>query len=1170
MKNTPIKSVVYVIVIAWVIVFQATVATSRSADLNDMPILHINGSQNDNNTPAVQRLIEISKQQGDRPLIVKPSDYLRPLKAEWIVLPVPQKLQTPYSHTAIQTSIFNIANSQKTLIMALPENPDQSVMNMLEQLGIICDGTEKIKVTGLQWLQTKQATQQESEKETTAPAYEISPVKTPLQTEAKNKISLLKIIPSAQDIVAAKWQDRLPAVVIRKQAGLRLVLFNLPLQALHLPYGKVLHQTLAMLYPDFMDAPDSPPSASQHLVYHENKSEPLKPLSLLAIHPQQTATSKKALAPDKTNAPEKTPLIPLDQTAAAFLANKRLFFDNKRFDNAHFTGKLPVLNPKNSPQQGAAQAEAGFVIDGPAQQATNAASSNFTSRLLKQLAETVYDRSKPLSEPPEIILNLHPLPEKQAAKNTDASSKKTEANAAQSSNPSDPLPLKTEDSAIDSVLETILGTENNDSNKKNENKAIRPDHKSHHKQKGRQRTQKYFSFLDPVSASQALQPNYDRGLYHSYLNLLEAMMDRTRQNLATNALLGFNLDNSAINSNLEKTAQAKKEFKAHYKPGQTQAGLNHFEVGYKAAMAALSDSEVVSPVGANAIWLDRGTIVSLGNADRLRSHIQQLHQAGINLIYFETINAGYPIYPSKLVAQNPLIQGWDPLAVAIDESHRLGMELHAWVWSFAVGNTRHNAIIGKPAHYPGPVFDRYPALRQEMLVNRYGKHRPAGQHEYWLSPASEKSRAFLKNYYREIVENYAVDGLHLDYIRYPFQKYSSQMGYERVGQEAYASETGRLSHHFHQRSTPHWIRWKSRQVSQFVQDIATTMRAIQPDLILSAAVFPMPRASRITAIQQDWETWLDNGWVDMINPMVYTRNPQKFKRLIAQIKQSPKHDPVLYPGIAMHKIDANQLYLELKALKETGLVGNTLFASAYFNSPKRTVLSSGLAHLKHTKTKPYTENTNYAGNEKNPKEMTSQHSSPSQTGLTGNPAPVSPKPFIALPHRDPIKKAQLLATFFKTHWQAFHKNTQPDSGIQLVNIRVNQETQTGQATRPKSPVKPAVVFTDKKQLALTQSGIQPAVYNGVIAAVPAKQNQATQAVNQKLHVFLEELNNHASLSETQTTPGPAKTDTLEMALNALQDAVKNWSVELPEAHAPVADFFKQTLAQTQTVLIFCR
>ncbi|MFM6157656.1 MAG: glycoside hydrolase family 10 protein, partial [Sphaerospermopsis kisseleviana] len=135
-----------------------------------------------------------------------------------------------------------------------------------------------------------------------------------------------------------------------------------------------------------------------------------------------------------------------------------------------------------------------------------------------------------------------------------------------------------------------------------------------------------------------------------------------------------------------------------------------------------------------AVWLDRGTIVNAGNEEGLKKIFDRLAKAGINTVFFETVNASYTIYPSEVAPQqNPLIKDWDPLASAVKLAHARGMELHAWVWTFAAGNSRHNQIIGVSSDYPGPVLATNPDWAN---YDQRGRMIPVGQTKPFLDPAN--------------------------------------------------------------------------------------------------------------------------------------------------------------------------------------------------------------------------------------------------------------------------------------------------------------------------------------------------------------------------------------------------------------------------------------------------
>jgi len=383
----------------------------------------------------------------------------------------------------------------------------------------------------------------------------------------------------------------------------------------------------------------------------------------------------------------------------------------------------------------------------------------------------------------------------------------------------------------------------------------------------------------------------------------------------------------------------KSQFESLYYGAQFEEAEKVYDQAFETMVRALSLTTASPRTEGRAIWLDRGSIVDAHNAEGMKALMQKLKNAGINIVYFETINAGFPVYPSKLTRQNPLVaqDHWDPLAVAVEEGHKLGMEVHAWVWCFAVGNRRHNPLIGMPDNYSGPILEN-PALAAEALRGPTGNLLPGGrQYEYWLSPASPRARQFLMDLYKEIVTNYAVDGVQLDYIRYPFQKPNNQMGYEAVGRQQYQAVTGRVVGS----DLKHWIAWKTYEINSFVKAVSTELKAIRPSLKLSAAVFPMPRAARILAIQQDWETWLDNGWIDTLSPMSYTSSPKKLQRTFDYVNTATQKKAIIYPGIAVHTLDAGGMLTQLDAARKAGALGSTIFAMAHLTDSKQTALAIG-------------------------------------------------------------------------------------------------------------------------------------------------------------------------------------------------------------------------------------
>jgi len=452
--------------------------------------------------------------------------------------------------------------------------------------------------------------------------------------------------------------------------------------------------------------------------------------------------------------------------------------------------------------------------------------------------------------------------------------------------------------------------------------------------------QKHFSFLDP-GAESVLAPSFDYGLYSMSLRKLDDYKRRVRDAIEAGRQLSLDIPQDQVNALLKQSDLHRRKFEALYLAGQTQQGLDENVLARQAALQALALTTTSPQVEGRAIWLDRGSIIATGGPEGLKAKIQKLHKAGINIVYFETVNAGFPIYPSKIVKHNPMVNGWDPLKVAIEEGHKQGMEVHAWVWCFAVGNKRHNALINQPDDYAGPILTEAGMMSEALRNREGGLSVDSHQHEFWLSPASPKAREFLINLYKEIVTNYDVDGLQLDYIRYPFQTAGNRMGFEAAGREHFAQATGKSLDSMDDYTSRVWTAWKTYQVTSFVQQVSTSLKKIKPELKLSAAVFPMHRDARIAMIQQDWETWIDNGWIDTLSPMSYTTDPERLQEMFEYVQHSPRKHMLVYPGVALFRLDGGQLVQQLEAVRQKGGLGTTFFAGSHLDDDKANTLAAG-------------------------------------------------------------------------------------------------------------------------------------------------------------------------------------------------------------------------------------
>jgi uncharacterized lipoprotein YddW (UPF0748 family) len=337
-----------------------------------------------------------------------------------------------------------------------------------------------------------------------------------------------------------------------------------------------------------------------------------------------------------------------------------------------------------------------------------------------------------------------------------------------------------------------------------------------------------------------------------------------------------------------------------------------------------------------AMWVDRGTIVKARSKEDLKPLFDQMAEAGINTVFFEVLNASYPIYPSSIAPeQNPLTKGWDPLQAAIELAHERKMELHAWVWIFAAANEGHNRILNLPDDYLGPVLSKNPDW-VNLDKNGQAFNRTPGFKKAFFDPANPRVRQYLFILLDEIATRYDVDGVQFDYIRYPFQDGQTKQtfGYgnssRHLFKEIYGVDPIELTS-----SSPLWSQWigfKAQQVDSFVTEASSRLRQKRPNLMISTAVFPMERRERLSALQQNWEEWINNGSVDLMVLMTYALHTGSFEDRTQPVHSNPENlSSFILPGIRLLNVPDKEAIDQIQLLRNMPTGGYALFAAENFN-----------------------------------------------------------------------------------------------------------------------------------------------------------------------------------------------------------------------------------------------
>lgn len=349
------------------------------------------------------------------------------------------------------------------------------------------------------------------------------------------------------------------------------------------------------------------------------------------------------------------------------------------------------------------------------------------------------------------------------------------------------------------------------------------------------------------------------------------------------------------------------------------------------------------------LWVVRD---SLSSPEAIDAFLHMADDLGINMLFVQVNGRAEAYYRSALVPSPPGIpDGFDPLQYVIDGARKRGIEVHAWVNAFTA-----SMLSTRPAS-PHHVLYRHPDW---VLYHRSGRslldfgadvmnlNVPA----IMLDPGVPEVRDYVVAVVEELVREYDVDGIHLDYVRYPSPDY----GYHPRARAAFEELVGvdplwladpervrmlddAWGEGVVRRVEEAWREWRRRQVSDVVRRIYRTVESVKPWVKVSAAVFPDPDQAR-EKVLQDWAAWLREGIVDAVVPMTYTPDPEgvggQLRRAVGIARDAGRH---VYGGIGVYRLGGrpDALRAIIERARGAGVDGVVLFSYTSLRSDPETV-----------------------------------------------------------------------------------------------------------------------------------------------------------------------------------------------------------------------------------------
>lgn len=321
---------------------------------------------------------------------------------------------------------------------------------------------------------------------------------------------------------------------------------------------------------------------------------------------------------------------------------------------------------------------------------------------------------------------------------------------------------------------------------------------------------------------------------------------------------------------------------------------------------------------ARAIWQDRW---SLESDAEVQAFVNYAAAHNCNTILAQVYGGGYALYTSSFVphylSSSPA--NFDSIAAAVTKGHAQGLEVQAYI-NLCLVHQGSSPTPTAPTH----LINAHPewAMVNASGVSDITKVGVAGT-DIFYDPHQPGFRQYLIDVATEIATNYNVDGIHLDYVRYP----ASDFCYCDLHKADFQALYGRLPSD----GDADWDQMRFNDITNLVSGIYNAVRAIKPQCKITAATWRTNRTKF-----QSPTAWLENGIMDAICPMQYTSDLLVFEDWVRD------YDPYsggrqIWNGILA---SADKISEEVTITRNVGAMGQAIFEYSSMNQPRTSDLDS--------------------------------------------------------------------------------------------------------------------------------------------------------------------------------------------------------------------------------------
>lgn len=246
------------------------------------------------------------------------------------------------------------------------------------------------------------------------------------------------------------------------------------------------------------------------------------------------------------------------------------------------------------------------------------------------------------------------------------------------------------------------------------------------------------------------------------------------------------------------------------------------------------------------------------NKKYIRQQLDKLKETGINAVFFQVRPQSDAFYNSSYEPWSIFLTDggkaptpyWDPLEFIIDEAHKRGMELHAWLNPYRVISSAKQTVT------KGHIYYKHP----ERFVKYDGK--------IYFDPGVPANRTYIENIVADIVNRYDIDGIHFDDYFYPYpakgKNFPDDKSYTKYGKGMKRDD------------------WRRNNVNLLIKSLSSKIKSLKPWVRFGVSPFGIWRnlssdsrgsatsgLENYDALYADVCLWAKNGWVDYLIPQIY-------------------------------------------------------------------------------------------------------------------------------------------------------------------------------------------------------------------------------------------------------------------------------------------------------------